>query len=384
MHFALGAVFAFAILTLWVPAEWPVTAFEVSVFALAGIAILRGWRALPTLSYPLLPLVYAVLLGLVQWLSGQTVSTFQTKTETVQWAAFLAVLVTGLLLFRNPDARRWFRTAMVWFAAALAVLAILEIFTSRAKVFWFFTTDVDAVPGTILYRNHYAAFIEAVLPIALYEALRRERAAVLYSGMAAVMYASVIASASRAGTLLTTAEIIIVILIMWIRREIRGRSILIHLGRTALLLGIFTAIVGWQGVMERFSVPDQIGGRRELDRSSLHMIPEAPWLGTGLGTWTAVYPRHALFDDGTFVNRAHNDWLQWTVEGGIPLGVLMLSLFLWCLRPALTSVWGLGVIAVFLHAVVDYPFSRPALGSWILVIVAMLAARQVKASGKNA
>jgi hypothetical protein len=39
-------------------------------------------------------------------------------------------------------------------------------------------------------------------------------------------------------------------------------------------------------------------------------------------------------------------------------------------------VWGLGVIAVFLHAVVDYPFSRPALGSWPILILAMLAAWQ--------
>jgi hypothetical protein len=37
----------------------------------------------------------------------------------------------------------------------------------------------------------------------------------------------------------------------------------------------------------------------------------------------------------------------------------------------------MGVIAVFLHAAVDYPFSRPALGSWTIVIIAMLAAREV-------
>jgi len=29
---------------------------------------------------------------------------------------------------------------------------------------------------------------------------------------------------------------------------------------------------------------------------------------------------------------------------------------------------------VFLHAAVDYPFSRPAMGSWVMVTIAMLAA----------
>jgi hypothetical protein len=33
-----------------------------------------------------------------------------------------------------------------------------------------------------------------------------------------------------------------------------------------------------------------------------------------------------------------------------------------------------GIVSVFLHACVDYPFSRPALGSWFIVMLAMLAA----------
>jgi hypothetical protein len=33
-------------------------------------------------------------------------------------------------------------------------------------------------------------------------------------------------------------------------------------------------------------------------------------------------------------------------------------------------------VAVFLQAIVDYPFSRPALGSWPVLIIAMLAARR--------
>ncbi|MGA2149819.1 MAG: hypothetical protein ABSH49_33250, partial [Bryobacteraceae bacterium] len=57
--------------------------------------------------------------------------------------------------------------------------------------------------------------------------------------------------------------------------------------------------------------------------------------------------------------------------------VLIVTLFLWSLRPAFQTVWGLGVVSVFLHATVDYPFSRPALGSWTILVIAMLAARSV-------
>jgi len=113
-----------------------------------------------------------------------------------------------------------------------------------------------------------------------------------------------------------------------------------------------------------------------LVRRSRVVIAGHPWFGVGLGAWPSVYPRYALVDIGAFANQAHNDWLQWTAEGGLPFGLMLVTLFLWCLRPAIASVWGLGVIAVFLHALVDYPFSRPALGAWPILILAMLAAWQ--------
>ena len=120
-------------------------------------------------------------------------------------------------------------------------------------------------------------------------------------------------------------------------------------------------------------MPDPMAVRRELALSTVQMAASHPWFGTGLGTWPSVYPRYAIFDIGLFANQAHNEWLQWTAEGGFPLGVMLATLFFWSLRPAFRSVWGLGVVAVFLHAIVDYPFSRPALGSWTIVILSLLA-----------
>jgi len=117
-----------------------------------------------------------------------------------------------------------------------------------------------------------------------------------------------------------------------------------------------------------------MAGRREFAISSLHMIAARPWFGFGLGTWSTVYPQYAVIDLGdAFVNQAHSDWLQWGAEGGLPLLIAMASLFVWTVRPAFRSIWGLGVVAVFVHALVDYPFSRPALGAWPILVLAMLA-----------
>jgi hypothetical protein len=374
MHAPLAALLFFGILTLWVPGYWPVSVFQVGIFTLAAITVWRARIFPPAFAWPLVPLSCAVLLGLFQLSTGRTAYAFDTKVAILRWTTFLAVFEIGLSVFRDGEVRRWFRSAVLWFAFLVATLASVQTFTSKGKVFWIFDTPyTDFVMGPILYRNHYAAFIEAVLPIALYLAVRRERESLLYSGMAAIMYASVIASASRAGAVLATAEVVLVPLLLWVLRRAPGRNIAAALFRMCILLAIFTAVVGWDSVWSRFWAPDPMAVRRELAVSSLHMIASHPWFGTGLGTWPTVYPGYAIIDVGAFANQAHNDWLQWTAEGGLPFGMILASLFLWSLRPALRSVWGIGVVAVFLHAIVDYPFSRPALGSWSILILSLLA-----------
>jgi hypothetical protein len=52
----------------------------------------------------------------------------------------------------------------------------------------------------------------------------------------------------------------------------------------------------------------------------------------------------------------------------------MLALAIWALRPAWRSVWALGTIAVLLHATLDYPFSRPAMGAWVFLTLGMAVA----------
>lgn len=374
MHFALAALFVFAILTLWVPAVWPVTVFQVGVF---GLCLCALWRHPPErIGYPAIPLAFAIGWGLCQLGFGFTAYPFDTKTTLVRFTTFLAVFLIGFSLFSDSGVRRWFRLAMLWFAFAVSIWATLQTFTSEGRVFWFFPTGYTTdVMGPIVYHSHWAVFVEVVLPIALYEAFRRERNSLLYAGMAAALYASVIASASRAGTVLTTAEILMVALLMAARGFTTGRAVGGFFLRMAILFAVFTAVVGWERVWDRLRQPDPMQERREFNIASLHMVEAHPFTGTGLGTWPTVYPRYAIVDVGAFANQAHDDWAQFTAEGGIIFGLAVFSLFLWSLRPAFRSIWGLGVVAVFLHAFVDYPFSRPALGSWPILIVAMLAAR---------
>jgi O-antigen polymerase len=126
--------------------------------------------------------------------------------------------------------------------------------------------------------------------------------------------------------------------------------------------------------LHRFLQSDPYAVRREFLRSSLAMIGDRPWMGFGLGTWSTAYPGYALFDNGLFANQAHSDWAQWTVEGGVPFFLFMLSIAVWSVRAAARWLWGVGVVSIFLHCLVDYPIQRPALSGLFFVLLGVLAA----------
>ena len=106
------------------------------------------------------------------------------------------------------------------------------------------------------------------------------------------------------------------------------------------------------------------------------MIQARPLTGWGLGAYVPVYRKFALYDDGTWVNQAHNDYLEWAAEGGIPYALIMVLLIVWTIRPGFRSVWGIGLLAFALHALVDYPFARLGTCGWYFALAGMLAAQQ--------
>jgi O-antigen ligase len=104
------------------------------------------------------------------------------------------------------------------------------------------------------------------------------------------------------------------------------------------------------------------------------MIRERPWTGFGLGTWRVVYPAYATFDNGLTANQAHNDWAEWTAEGGAGLALVLLAVACWSAARALRHPWAVGVAAVFLHSLVDYPLREPALAACLFSLLGALAA----------
>lgn len=167
---------------------------------------------------------------------------------------------------------------------------------------------------------------------------------------------------------------LIVPLIIFHKHRLRVRS----LRNNALLFGaIFIMLIMAAGpaeMLKKFNSPDPYAGRREYSESSLKMIRARPWMGFGLGNWATVYPGYALFDDGLHVNQAHDDWVQWGAEGGLPLLAIMVGIAAWTFRQAFRTMWGIGAAAVFVHCLVDYPIQRISVSLVMFLMLAALAA----------
>jgi hypothetical protein len=364
----------YGVLTLWIEERWAWSAFQLGVFLLAG------WRALRHLSLrppaALVPLAGAALWPLVQLAASTTLSRADTWDAAVNWITFAAVFAIACDLLSDSRSRRWFTRAVSLFGMCLAAVATAQKYSSGGRIFWLFPSGyTDEVLGPFVNRNQYAAWAELVLPMALYLAATDRRLRVLYGTAAAALFGSVIASASRTGSILACAEVVAVLAAVGARRAAPRRALVVG----ALQLGVFaavaTAVVGWQDLGQRFqnSGPEVL--RVEAVRTSIQMVRDRPWMGSGLGTWPIVFPRYADFDNGLVMPAAHNDWLQWAAEGGLPFALLLgiFGALLW--KPAVQSIFGLGTIAFLLHALVDFPMQlRPALAAWFFAIAGAAAA----------
>ena len=369
----LALLLAWGVLSLWIEGRWAWASFEVGVYAIAAWRVISGRP--PALRWASLSLAAAALWPLLQLALGTTLYRGATWSAALDWGTFFLVFILAKDLFVGRAARLWFLEAACVFGMSVAITATLGDRIFPGKAFGLFETGFRAgVMGPFVNRNQYCAWIELLLPASLYLAAAKPRLRALFGTAAAVMAGSVVASASRAGTALIGAEIVVVILALAVRQRGSRRSLAGGAAQFVVLAVIAVFLAGWQDIWSRWqnSGPEDL--RSDARRASLQMVQARPWAGSGLGTWSRVYPRYATVDRGLFMNQAHNDWLQWAAEGGMPFFLLVFFFVVLSWKPAFQSMYGIGTVMFLLHALIDYPMQqRPALAAWFFCMAGVAA-----------
>src|SRR5262249_45562871 len=133
--------------------------------------------ALPSLFFPLAAFT---LLVCVQRAFHLTASPFSTRVELQLLLSMLILFFLAAQAFRELADWRGFAWSVMIFSFLVAGLGILQHLTFNGKLYWFREMHYGGIPfGPYVNRNHFAGFVELVLPMALVPLLlgrvRRER-----------------------------------------------------------------------------------------------------------------------------------------------------------------------------------------------------------------
>jgi hypothetical protein len=370
----LVLILGFGVMTAWIEDPWATYVLYALIFGLGGVwASARLITPKPVRwNLPAVMICAVAGWGGAQLALGATVNRWETMNVALMWTANAVAYFIAMQLFASMIRRERFLRWLLYGAIALAAEALLQLYTADRKVFWVFRflDQGKVVMGPVPYHNHYAAIIVLVLPVAVCSAFRNTRTLVSRGWMVGLLVGSVFASESRSGAVLVLLELVVLFVLVGGARKPKVR---LAMGAAALLfVGLGGVIGGWERLWLRLHDSDDT--RVVASMTSLEMIKHGPIAGYGLGTWPTVYPMFAHFDDGLFMNQAHNDWLQWAVEGGWTLAALLVCVAARLSILGLRCRWGLGIPAVFLLCLVDFPLQKPAVSFLLFALAGASAA----------
>lgn len=374
---------AFAVLAHGAVEPWSEAVLEIG----AGL-LLVAWAcgaaaaAEPrVVGHPLLwPLLGLWGVAAIQLAAHMTVYPFLTRIELLKYSALLALFFLAVQAFGTLEQwRKW-----AWFLLVLgflvSVFGIVQHFTFNEKLYWFRELRYGGIPfGPFVNRNHFAGFVELVIPSGLaFLLLRSEKRDQLPLIALFTLFpvGALFLSASRGGIVGFVTELGVLAILIPLRRRDRKP---LAAGLVVLILG--AALVSWLGIgraLDRFAsyqLLEASGARRaEMVRDSWRIFRDHPLAGTGLGTLQEVFPLYETMYDGLIVNHSHNDYVEILAEAGIAGGACCLAFLIglfWLgwrnlAAPANTREFAvrLGALAaccgLLVHSLVDFNLHIPS------------------------
>ena len=157
-----------------------------------------------------------------------------------------------------------------------------------------------------------------------------------------------------------------------------------------MIVAVFLGVIYFGGdeaitrVLGTVDSSDPTTGRTHFWSGTLEIIRDHPLTGTGLGAFSASYPRYDTANGNYRLEQAHNDYLQILSDGGIVGGLLGLAFVVWLFRTALKRMQthdklrrgvALGALSgcagVLVHSFFDFTLHTTANGLMFLLLAAL-------------
>ena len=308
-------------------------------------------------------------------------------SQTLKTAlALLSYFLIGYLIFKTIKRR----SQIIRMFYVIYIMGVFEAFYGMLQYYGFSTRFIS---GTFVSRNHFAGYLEMIVPIGIglifirmdlisfsrlswkekLIRLAEKKTAISLLMLLGVILMSLalIFSRSRSAAFLLIFIFFLFFFLSFMRvgqnREHRkGIRIMLI---SVFIIFCFSLYVGMDATFKRFSMERLTQeSRLGIWGNSLKLFSGYPVLGTGLGTFAALYPN--MEGDGRLakISHAHNDYLEYLTETGfIGFGLLFGGIFLifWAcfkfwIRKRHPVMQGLGMgglvalAAIFVHSVTDF------------------------------
>lgn len=382
------------------------------------IGVFMRWQQVQQLGRPMLLLLTMLLLLPLLQLIPLPFPLWSTLTAQSGFTAALQLAEPGYHQAR-PVSLSPALTEFAWLALLPSVLVFVYSFSLKTSVLralvpvFLVIAAFEAVLGLAQYgaglsssgtyanRDHLAGMLEMALPLSLallaaslgsvvssqrryYRSWRTKLRAWLYTYCSrSTLYAmlslglllGLIFTRSRSGIVLVM--LMVVLCAIAFSSRLGGRNVYGMMG-TWVAAGLSLAVlVGLVPVLDRFAYEDPLKDARWTIYSSvLQAVNDYLPLGSGAGTFSQAFQRfHPNELTNVFINHAHNDYLEWVMEGGIVAAVIIIGLLVlyalrWLTLMMQAGAWstfkfiqvgaGIGLFLILLHSLVDFNLHIPA------------------------
>jgi O-antigen ligase len=406
-----------------------VEAWSVAIFELVVLVLLLLWVIKSTADRKLifrmpvigLPLAALIILAAVQSIaltdeagrrSGVSMDVEATRAALVVLCFLFLSFIIAANFLTTRDRLRVLANFLVVYGLAMAVFALIQYFAWDGRLFWMRPTTRHAVFGPFVNRNHFAGYMEMLLPLPVALIVVRHGRSELrmfYGFAAAMMGIAGFVSLSRGGMISIIAGLMF-ILFMSVRLPKEGaphtarhhsrdrRTLSFYLPQGVAVLAIASAITAgvlWIGaapVIDR--VAESMESEAEISTISRSAIWKDTWsifraspvLGAGFGAFETVYPLYSRSDGSLIVGQSHNDYLQVLADCGVVGGAIALSFILLVFRSAISGAsspdplvaglaagGGAGIFAMLVHSLFDFNLQLPSNALLFLLLAAVVS-----------
>ncbi len=340
-----------------------------------------------------------------------TVYRKETFFEFLRLASYGLFYVLTIQLLSSGELLKRTVSICCWLAIGIAVLAILQKYSSPDKIFWFRAVAVNSAPiGPWVNRSQYCGYIEMMAPLTLAlalfyrpspnpeESLRRRIVSffspsggnlfmVLGFGVL-IMVCSAFISLSRGGIIaLAFSLLLFFTLPAWKSTRYSSMFFIGAVGTAILSITWF----GWDPIFLRFEQIVNSSGEISLDRFRIWedvvpLIKDFLLTGSGFGTFIAVFAQYRTFPGREIYDHAHNDYLELLSDGGI-IGFALAAWFVIAViragarmigrrRDRYARLVGLGalcgIVAMLIHSISDFNMHNGADGLYFFFLCGLL------------